>query len=120
MREHIAYHIVVGDLINNVNTCGYCGGNDCNIELKKTSGEFSKPFSNCKYHVNFSLKPAERSTRSKPCTNRPIKCELCDVTMWSYNIEPHYLVSHPDMDITNEKFKITDKEKNALKALVTI
>ena len=40
--------------------------------------------------------------------------------MWSYNIEPHYLVSHPDMDITNEKFKITDKEKNALKALVTI
>ena len=39
--------------------------------------------------------------------------------MWSYNIEPHYLVSHPGMDITYEKLKITENEKNALKALVS-
>jgi len=40
--------------------------------------------------------------------------------MRSYNIETHYLVSHPGMTNYNKKFKLSEKEKNALKALITI
>lgn len=33
MREHIARHIILEDLVNNANTCGYCGNDFCNIEF---------------------------------------------------------------------------------------
>ena len=114
MREHIARHIIVGDLVNNVNTCGYCGNEYCNIELRKTTGSFSKPFSNCKFHVNFNLKSAGKSTKSKPGTNRPVKCDRCQVTVWSYNIDQHYLSCHPGVEAP---VMITEKERAALRAL---
>ena len=62
LRENIAKHIILGELINNANTCGYCGGCDYNIELKKISG-FGKrktlgAVSNCKSYCWFSIKPA--------------------------------------------------------------
>ena len=55
--------------------------------------------SNCKYFLRFSLRPAESSTKNKPCTNRPIECKICKTVLWSYNIEPHYHVNHPLEDI---------------------
>ena len=40
---------------------------------------------NCKYFQKFSLKPAETSTKNKPCTNRPIECQVkdCITVLWS-------------------------------------
>lgn len=88
------------------NTCGDCiNDQTCNIQIKKTSGFGEKsnygPFSNCKYYVKFSLKPAEKSTKNKPCTNRPVKCERCDTILWSYNIEAHYRLNHDGHEIPN-------------------
>jgi len=73
----------------------------CNIQIKHTSGFGKKSnygvASNCKYLLRFSLKPAEKSTKNKPCTNRPIECPIndCKTVLWSYNIEPHFHVNHP-------------------------
>ncbi len=85
-----------GDLINNANTCGYCGDENCSIQLKITSGFGAKatygPYSNCDNFVKFSLAGAKKSKPKKPCTNHPTTCKLCNITMWSYNIHPHYNV----------------------------
>lgn len=99
MRQHIAYHLANDDIAENSNNCGYCGGNTCSISLEQTSGSGPKknygPKSNCKYFVKFSLKPAEKSTKSSISTNRPVRCEHCDVVVWSYNLKPHYEHFHP-------------------------
>jgi hypothetical protein len=119
LREHIGVHIILRDLINNANTCGYCGGDECNIQLKKTSGFGTHvtlgPYSNCKYFVKFSLAAAKKSKPKKPCTNHPSKCELCDMTMWSYNIRSHYIAIHPDHDIPSF---ISDEEMNRMRNIV--
>ena len=65
LREHVGAHIMQGDLINNANTCGYCGGENCSIQLKITSGFGAKatygPYSNCDNFVKFSLACAKKS-----------------------------------------------------------
>ena len=40
--------------------------------------------------VSYTLSSAATSTLSAPCTNRPIKCELCALTIWSYSMAEHY------------------------------
>ena len=90
-------------MCNNANTCGFCGGDSCNISIIVSSGVGKNAnkgvASNCKYFNRFSLKPAETSTKNKPCTNRPVECDLCKTVLWSYNIESHYHVNHFGEDI---------------------
>jgi acetyl-CoA carboxylase beta subunit len=61
-----------------------------------------------------NLKSTEKSTKSKPCSNRPVKCEHCSVIVWTYNIEQHYLVCHQGVDIP---VMISEKEQASMKAL---
>ena len=61
-----------------------------------------------------NLKSTEKSTKSKPCSNRPVKCEHCSVIVWTYNIEQHYLVCHPGVEIP---VMISEKELVSMKAL---
>ena len=94
---------------------GYCGSENCSIQLKITSGFGAKatygPYSNCDNFVKFSLACAKKSKPKKPCTNHPTTCKLCNITIWSYNIRPHYNVGHPEHESlslvrndSNEKF----------------
>ena len=46
--------------------------------------------SNCDYKVKFSLEAAEKSTKSSPCTNRPVSCPVCNMILWSCNMYDHY------------------------------
>ncbi len=75
-------------------TCGFCGNIGCKIELQVTSGKgINKTLglkSDCKFYVKFSLKSAEKCTKNSPCTNRPVKCSICDQVYWSYNMKSHY------------------------------
>ena len=72
LRQHIARHILLKELNNNAKTCGFCGGQSCAVSIKVTSGVGKKANkgieSNCKYFQRFILKPAETSTKNKPCT----------------------------------------------------
>ena len=78
MRTHVGKHILkeqLGDV------CGFCGMVGCSIDLIKGSGRGSSVTStagsNCSYKCKFSLKAAEKPTKSGPCTNRPIRCDMC-------------------------------------------
>ena len=57
---------------------GFCGiTGDCNIRKKNTTGVIEIPGSNCDYYCKFNLKSVNKSTKTKPLTNRPIECLLC-------------------------------------------
>ena len=34
-----------------------------------------------------------------PCTNRPIKCTVCSMTVWSYSMAQHFEVKHTGMPL---------------------
>ena len=97
MRKHVSKHVLSENLDM---VCGFCGLKSCSIELVRGSGRGKTatliPGSNCEYITKFSLKSAEKTTKSGPCTNRPIVCEQCNTVQWSYNMPSHYKLKHTD------------------------
>ena len=95
MRCHVGYHIINEDVQN---VCGFCGLQSCSIGLKKSTGRgktaIAAAESNCTYMSKFSLKSAEKSTKTGPCTNRPVPCSVCKVITWSYSLPSHYICQH--------------------------
>ena len=69
--------------------------------------------SNCPYKVKFSLKAAEKCTKSSPCTNRPVKCNFCNAIVWLYHLIEHHKNFHSDqespLDISNEEKELVKK-----------
>lgn len=100
MRDHVAKHIIVKDLEENANRCGFCGLIGCNIDIKITSGKGKNatygPASSCDYYRKFNLKSSTRPTKSSPSTNRPIECHICKKIFWSYNIKSHFGLMHQE------------------------
>ena len=87
MRKHVGVHILKDGLRN---LCGFFGLVGCTIDLV-TGSERRKTTTltaggNYRYTVKFSLKSAEKSTKSGPCTNRPIRSNICKSIYWSYNL----------------------------------
>ena len=97
MRLHVGKHILEGNLVN---VCGFCGSDGCSINLVKSSGRGNSstlgPQSNCVYFSKFSLKSAETSTKSSPCTNRPFACPVCETVVWTYMMSYHYAQVHKE------------------------
>ena len=97
MRKHVGVHILKDGLRN---SCGFCGLVGCTIDLVNGSGRGKTTTltagGNCRYRVKFSLKSAEKSTKSGPCTNRPISCKICKSIYWSYNLAQHFKERHSD------------------------
>jgi len=121
MRQHIGQHLINNQIDDDSKTCGFCGKIGCSIALEVTSGRganktFGPVSRDCKYHYCFSLKSAEKVSAFNPCTNRPIKCELCSLVVWSYNMRSHYTLNHPNNDYP-EKYLLSDDEIKKLKAL---
>jgi hypothetical protein len=114
MRSHIGKHIIDGTVKRHEHLCGFCGIVGCKISIVKTSGYGTSanygPDSDCKYKIRFSLGAVAKGSKSAPCTNRPVKCAICQNIYWSYNLEQHFENSHPGSDFE----KISDAEKYAL------
>ncbi len=122
MRTHVGYHILNNDVIKSQDTCGFCGIVGCKIYSTKTSGFGSRktlgPNSNCSHFYGFSLKAAAKMTESSPCTNRPVKCDLCEQIYWSYNIQYHFDIMHANPSFPTdqlEKLKINEEKLKVLK-----
>ena len=109
MRKHVGVHIIKSDLGL---VCGFCGLEGCSIDLVRGSGRGKTatmiPGSNCEYVCKFDLKSAEKSTKSGPCTNRPVVCSICSTIHWSYNLPIHFCLKHSDHPIPA---RASDKEK---------
>ena len=110
MRRHVGKHILEDGLEN---VCGFCGTQGCSLELVKSSGLGTSATlsskSNCTHFSKFSLKAAEKSTKSSPCTNRPISCTVCHVVVWSYSLSGHYKQVHQEVV---PPVMVPDEEKN--------
>ena len=99
MRKHVGIHIIKGDLGL---VCAFCGIEGCSVELVKSGrGKTATliPGSNCEYFSKFSIKSSEKSTKSGPCTNRPVSCSVCKTVQWSYNLSAHFRIKHRDYPI---------------------
>lgn len=118
MRQHIGKHILGKEILQTVNTCGFCGLSGCKIELKPTSGfgnyQTLGPHSDCQYFVHFSLKPASKVSKRSPCTNRPVICSHCKQCYWSYNLSLHYETSHPALQISDDWVPSSNEIKNVM------
>ena len=66
--------------------------------------------SNCDYKVKFSLKSAEKHTKSMPCSN-PVTCSLykTKTVHWSYNMKEKHGDYSPD------EWKISEEELKSVK-----
>ena len=97
MRLHVGKHILKDNLSN---VCGFCGMPGCSIAFENSSGRGATATlsakSNCAYRSKFSLKAAEKVTKSSPCTNRPVSCHMCNTVVWSYMMDSHYGHVHPN------------------------
>ena len=83
MRRHVGKHILKEKLEN---VCGFCGVSGCTIQLVSGSGRGKTVTmiaeSNGPYKKKFSLKAAETPTKSGPCTNHPVCCDVCKAVVW--------------------------------------
>ena len=97
MRRHMGKHILKEKLEN---VRGFCGVSGCTIQLVSGSGRGKTVTmiakSNCPYKKKCSLKAAETPTKSGPCTNRPVCCDVCKAVVWSYHVSCHYRERHMD------------------------
>jgi hypothetical protein len=119
MRTHVGYHILNNDVVKSQDICGFCGIVGCKIELSKTSGFGTRktlgPTSNCSHFYGFSLKAAAKISERSPCTNRPVRCDLCEQIYWSYNIEHHYEIMHANPSVSTSQIanlKLSEDEKS--------
>jgi hypothetical protein len=56
------------------------------------------------FNFNYSVySTAAKSTTFSPCTNYPVKCDLCQGFYWSYNLKIHYQQNHPSICFPDDK-----------------
>ncbi|KAL1697942.1 hypothetical protein EV121DRAFT_218888, partial [Schizophyllum commune] len=106
--------------------CGFCGGpssssgenGTCSVTIVM-HGKTPKASSSCSRAYAFKIDTASQVTKSKPCTNVPLRCCLCQDVHWKYNMEQHLTDRHSDHGgrIPDEflaLIKITEDEKSRL------
>ncbi|KAG9090060.1 hypothetical protein FS749_000841 [Ceratobasidium sp. UAMH 11750] len=114
MRTHVGKHILAKQLgladplrsipIGGV-PCGFCGrGGTCLTTMGK-GWSANTVVPDCPFFDKFSYRPAAKSTRTSPCTNRPILCEYASCPkrtfIWSYNMRAHILAKHGQDEYNN-------------------
>jgi hypothetical protein len=98
MRLRVAKHIFSGEVLADV--CGFCGTYcKTSLGLKLTPGTKNngtyKAQSNCTHDYDFSIASCLKLSDNNPCSNRPVKCELCEnAVVWSYGLNLHYSLLH--------------------------
>ena len=88
--KHIGYIWWIGDQFSDVTL------SSCTIGLRYIIKDNFNTVYNCEYIEVFDIKSAETSTKSMPCSNRPIKCQSCYVIVKSYNHSKHFKSDHPN------------------------
>ncbi|KAJ6608018.1 hypothetical protein B0H10DRAFT_1816716, partial [Mycena sp. CBHHK59/15] len=80
--------------------CGFCGqaisGSNCTAGI--AGGK--KVNSSCPHSYPFQITAASKSSAAKPCTNVPMRCDLCTDIHWKYNMMQHLQDRHPTWETT--------------------
>ncbi|KAF8150848.1 hypothetical protein B0H34DRAFT_624722, partial [Crassisporium funariophilum] len=89
MRSHVGKHILFNmrneketvDLLEPIGAlpCGFCGRDStCQTQFSIKKGGGVSISSTCSYHYKkMQYKAAQETTKTSPCTNVPIHCQLC-------------------------------------------
>ena len=103
MRSHIGKHLLLQEIPQTADTCGFCGLNGCNMSVVSGTGNFIGPVSiDCKYFCKFNFATASKTSQQSPCSNRPMTCSIClDTFVWSYNMNTHYAAFHAGVKTSN-------------------
>ena len=121
MISHVAKHLAFDEMVPHWNNCGTCGLIGCSLEISTKGRRNSKQDvakSNCpNFPVkSFSIHTAKKSTKYSPCTNHPVRCEVCNKHFWPYNMETHYKAEHLHLSIP-ERFILDDEEMDKISQL---
>lgn len=112
MRNHVGSHILhsLRDIPDpnsplvsvGAEPCGFCGMDGCLTQFKSKNTGGGSITSSCQYHyVGMVYKAAASWSKGMPCTNVPINCPLCPIsvsgdhqTIWKYNALYHLASEH--------------------------
>jgi len=76
----------------------------CSIQISTKGRVNSKQVIAKSSCPNFSVKNLSihiaKKTKFSPCTNHPVRCEICNKCFWSYNMETHYKAEHVHLPIS--------------------
>ncbi|KAE9389484.1 hypothetical protein BT96DRAFT_834837, partial [Gymnopus androsaceus JB14] len=109
--EHNGAHLLHNSTIDrSTEPCGLClrPSSLCRIYLKKNCGRKSNfqinlRKSKCTNLAKFSYKTATTSSKTSPCSNVPLLCDLCGgigaAAVWRYNMKHHLMNVHPTVDL---------------------
>ena len=123
MRQHMGAHILCEEswekylpksgVTKPAFPCGLCGVRSSigqiMIDPKQALGcpcavtgtkAHPKPKHQCKLvgdDIKYTLGSAAKCSLSAPCTNRPIKCTVCSMAVWSYSTVQHFETKHASM-----------------------
>ncbi|QRV87004.1 hypothetical protein RhiJN_15022 [Ceratobasidium sp. AG-Ba] len=120
MRMHIGQHLLVlRSSLDATRTgvmadmCGFCGrAGTCTVRVEpQRTGKGLEVVSDCSYRDKFSYAAAAQSSKTSPCTNRPVACPLCsgDRCVWSYGLKDHILAVHPAHQLLDTTLKDISK-----------
>jgi hypothetical protein len=112
----------------NQHTFGLCGLIGCSTSLVNSLCKGS----NIKKPTSYDRKSAQKSNQYSPCTNCPVKCDVCDGIYWSYNLECHFNENHKlyvkvsvsnrskystDLQLSDINFRTLENEKTPVVAV---
>ncbi|KAJ7471739.1 hypothetical protein FB451DRAFT_1036440, partial [Mycena latifolia] len=79
--------------------CGFCSqaiSGNCTIAIAAGN----KANSSCPDSYAFQIKATSKPSAAKPCTNVPIRCDLCKDVHWKYNMVHHLHNRHRTWEVT--------------------
>ncbi|KAL1669560.1 hypothetical protein GGF50DRAFT_44200, partial [Schizophyllum commune] len=132
MGQHIYLALIAGtdvsateEQVSQRYPCGFCGGDSqtetqagCSVAF----GERNTAASDCIYAHPFMVKPAANVSRSRPCTNVPMRCKYCPLVQWKYNMQRHLNERHPGWETridaaSKQALEISAEEASLLPSL---
>ena len=99
LLKHMGVHILHDHKVHGrLSPCGFCLNSQCEIHLTRHGQTITIDMqkSHCPNLRKVRLKIVESFTERQPCTNHPLKCPLCTLIVWKYNLQTHITNAHPN------------------------
>ena len=122
LLKHMGMHILHDHkLYSRLSPCSFCLNSQCKIHLSR-HGQFTiidMQKSCCPNLQKVCLKIAESFIEHQPCTNHPLKCLLCMLIVWKYNLQNHITDTHPNANTALYKslYRLHPSESTLMKGV---
>ena len=97
-------------------TCGFCGSRK-GCKLTVTSTTTSSSCAQTPPGIRFKL--MGKASGLSPCTNRPVQCPTCNLSIWLYCVEMHFATAHAGTPVP-QSMVVGENEKSAVLAWTSV